>query len=531
MSLTPNIISKLKNNNITKLYLDNDIDFLYLSDLIKNNTSLIKLKLNCLHTDINNIDILFKTLQYNTNIKVLYLNDVFTVFNEDIFSKLDIVLNELCMLICNNKTITKLHISPCNLCNKTELFYALSINNTIQYLYFDSLYIDNNIINIFCEMIINNKSIIKLLINDLFLMDYNKYYQNIFNAFNLNKYIQYLYISTGAVSTFNTNNTYYIDKINLCNNKDTSLTYLILKNTNIQDCNLLCDNLCFNDTVIKINLTNNHIYNIDSFYKALINNTTLLKLDLSYNKINNIKLLCEGLKNNKSLLSLKLSYNDIVNCEDLCEALINNDTLIKLTINNNKCRNIELFDDVFKYNTALTKLDLSNNIVSNNYFLNGLINNQSLTYLKLNSINSLKMLNYDIINKILSQNTTLNTLYLSHNNISSSKIHKLYNTLIQNTILTYLDLSYNYIYNPKLISKIIKHNSTLTNLDLSYNEITDNNNLILKSLNMNKSLTSLNLNYNNMNTYNIIQYLQNNTTLTNLEYNICNDNIDYYDDY
>ena len=128
----------------------------------------------------------------------------------------------------------------------------------------------------------------------------------------------------------------------------------------------------------------------------------------------------------------------------------------------------------------------------------------------------------DIIAKMLTENTTVTHLHLSHNKLGSECADKICDMLHHNNTLTDLDLSFNEL-GSECVDKICEglyHNNTLTDLDLSANELgSECADKICDMLHHNNTLTHLYLSFNKLGSEcadKICDMLYHNNTLTYL---------------
>ena len=147
-------------------------------------------------------------------------------------------------------------------------------------------------------------------------------------------------------------------------------------------------------------------------------------------------------------------------------------------------------------NTSLTSLYLSHNSIGakgTNYLSEALRENSSLTSLYL-SHNSIGAKGANSLSEALKVNTSLTSLDLSGNFIGDEGVNSLSEALKVNTSLTFLDLSKNSIGDEgaNSLSDVLKVNTSLTFLDLSKNSIGDEGaNSLSDVLKVNTSLTCL----------------------------------------
>lgn len=211
------------------------------------------------------------------------------------------------------------------------------------------------------------------------------------------------------------------------------------------------------------------------FYRIVLNIIPILTQINFYNttfytvhQINRLEKIL-NLKETKNITTLNLELSsDKRAIEDIWEALERNNTLTKLNISNNSVWSIDIAR-LFRNNTTLLILELSGI-----GFLDEVIP----------------------FNEALKKNTTLTTLELSCNTISTWIIIAIATALEINNTLTTLILSFNDVgyHGAKAIAKAVKINKTLTLLDLRCCNIGyDGAIAIAEAVKKNKTLTLLDL--------------------------------------
>lgn len=410
------------------------------------------------------LDKLFKSNKKRKyNIKTFYENSKsLTITDHNIIhlsndSYFPIILNN----IDYYDSIIKLDVSNCFISNKgLQLFIDfLNKTNTLQKLNLSNFMVDyhpnNNkllidtlinqktiktliidkdrfdTLDILCNLIINNKTIISLTIYSLTITSDN---QQIISALQQNSTIK---------------------KVNLSIDPDPK---------------------CFN-AIIKA-LSNNDLLKIHlNFYLDCITNENVFKNIPIDNLINLIQI--------KALNTLKLDtfiFQDIPNLNytnecftKLFEYLKTNTTLTKLDL-----KDLEGDYDTFDYineisnmlmkNTTLTSLHLNINkhtitTEQKNKLINSLIVNSTLTTLIIK--NYCSNVNIDTFNKVFENNTSITSFKYFNYNSSQNDINKseLIRILKNNRTLTDLNVTEN-ITNSSFISEILQSNTTLTKLDI-----------------------------------------------------------------
>ena len=231
-------------------------------------------------------------------------------------------------------------------------------------------------------------------------------------------------------------------------------------------------------------------------------------------------------------LYLKLALDVIGECKTCSENLYTKLTysfgkslhLTEIRIYFESRPRIAAFSQALAVNTSLTTLYLSHNSIGVEGVTSlsqALAVNTSLTTLHL-SHNSIGDEGATSLSQALAVNTSLTTLHLSHNSIGDEGVTSLSQALAVNTSLTTLDLSHNSIgvEGVTSLSQALAVNTSLTTLDLSWNYIGDEGATSLsQALAVNTSLTTLDLSGNFISdegATSLSQALAVNTSLTTL---------------
>ena len=266
-----------------------------------------------------------------------------------------------------------------------------------------------------------------------------------------------------------------------------TLTKLNLHQNYIQDAGAerLADALKSNKTLTKLDLGYNYIRDAgaERLADALKSNKTLTKLNLRENGIREAgaERLADALKSNKTLTKLNLHNNYIfkAGAECLADALKSNQTLTKLNLDQNCIREAgaERLADALKSNKTLTELNLRNNNICKagaECLADALKSNQTLTKLNLHD-NCIREAGAERLADALKSNKTLTKLDLGYNYIREAGAERLANALKSNKTLTKLNLRNNYIHDTGAanLADALKSNKTLTELNLSDNDIRD----------------------------------------------------------
>jgi len=297
------IIKQLKNNLIETLYLE-DPDYTIYS---KN--------------DINKI---FEALKYNTSLKSLIMCDVDI---EDISILSDSLKNNHSLIrlkIFYNRRCNDISCFRPKIKNMNSFYNMLKYNDTLKILELYGNLLDNDDVNNLFQNLKFNKTLKQLGLNynhisnvDI-LKDFLKvnstlvalsfYYNGIHNIDNLCEGLKY---NSTLTHLFLGDN--YIETINsLCEilkSNSTSLNHLDLSKLNdADDLKEIFDVLKYNTTLNVLNLEENKIENIDNYGEILLHNSTLKELKINGYKITNKDKLNDYLKSNNS--SIKLIYRD-----------------------------------------------------------------------------------------------------------------------------------------------------------------------------------------------------------------------------
>jgi Ran GTPase-activating protein (RanGAP) involved in mRNA processing and transport len=215
-------------------------------------------------------------------------------------------------------------------------------------------------------------------------------------------------------------------------------------------------------------------------------------IDLDRNELGpeGIKEVVSGLENNTTLEHLYLNTNDVGDegAIALSEVLLSNTTLKSLLLDENQIRykGAAALANLIKTNNTLQELSLASNFIALKgavQLANALRTNQSLlvfnmscniffgTYKKEPTGDDMAI----EFAKVLHDNSTLQSLDLSHSQIRPKGAWALAKALASNTGLRHLYLDHNYVGNEgaKLFAKALKFNSTLQTLTLCQNQIED----------------------------------------------------------
>ena len=234
---------------------------------------------------------------------------------------------------------------------------------------------------------------------------------------------------------------------------------------------------------------------------GLCNNKTLQKLDISDNIIsdNGLAAICDSLEGNTSLQDLNISGTHLsyIEAKNVVEALQVSNVLQKLNISNNNISDDGMLaiTNWLKNTATLQVLNVSSNHITNTGTrefadVKSMLQNLDISS---NTIGDDGML---AISRWLRNNTTLQVLNVSNNNITSAGTKEL--EIIYN-VLQKLDISNNWLSDDGAldISNCLNHISSLSDLNISLNEITDEGAIqIAKAVKSNSSLLQLDISKN-----------------------------------
>jgi len=279
-------IEFLKNNyNINSLILfskDLQSNFYILIDCLINSNISNLYFYNLIFDDFNDITMLFEILKFNTSLIKLDLINM-NITNDNISS----LYNGL----INNKTLTYLNLTN-NYINKEGLIILgkiLEKNNTLNTLDLTNNKInDNEYFDKFCESLIKNKSLTELILC--------KNNMNMFNIKSLTKMLKY----NQSLTDLNLENTNINDGIKYLEINNNLISLNISNNNIIYFENLinLLKQLEYNTSLTSFNISNNFIlHNDDIFHTYRNENVRRIKdyvkliKSLDYILINNIILI------------------------------------------------------------------------------------------------------------------------------------------------------------------------------------------------------------------------------------------------
>ena len=270
-------IEFLENNNINSIsFINTNFNNLFhkfINYIMNSNISKLSLYnvnfSNCINKyKLNDIEMLFDILNHNNYLTELYLINIKLSTDNIIY---------LCEKLIENTTIlTTLNLIDCNINNENLILLSEVINNNKT---LTSIDLSNN----------------HIIYNDIGFEDFCNSLNN-----NIN------------INTLNLSHN-YLEKINIQN-----ISNMLLYNSSITELNLSncyirnnINDLRINNYLIKLNILNNEIYDLDNyniFLNQLNYNNSLayLYLDLEYNYFEILKKLEEILKNNITLIKYNI---------------------------------------------------------------------------------------------------------------------------------------------------------------------------------------------------------------------------------
>ena len=450
-----------------------------------------------------------RILMNNYNIKSIYIS------NNNSLSGYGI--NELYEGILQNKKITQISMSQCNL-NDDDievLSNALYKNIYIQDLNLDQNKISEKGIKIVSEKIFPKISLRKVYLGHNLLNEKCGFYlgkclpesiglQRL--MLNSNKILDegVKYIAEGLIK----NNT--LMELNIENNKITNFGLKLLSNALNKNKNFLklnfCSNLCTEideetyklfDWCVEIKFYGNKMSK-DSIINMINGGKNNKLMKLIRFSIDNKKLVFKFNSQNPNLKSLDLAHN-IINIS-LINCLLQLPNLSQLYLTDNQIDDEEtkiIFDSLIKLNSKIKLIKIQSN--------------------KIGEIGGEK------ISEFLSNNNTLKHLNLASNKIGSEGMIKICNSLIKNETLEYLMVNYcNLCDNcSQKINEMLRKNKTLLYFSFNGNFFTNKGiDNIISSLRVNQGLKHLccGENRNDENGFkNLKEYLRFNKCLAILE--------------
>lgn len=265
-----------------------------------------------------------------------------------------------------------------------------------------------------------------------------------------------------------------------------------LYDTITQRTNLKTVNLLNTSTLITSN-TNLFVSLLDTNWDKFTYNITTLDTKILTNPVNNINMhlnkfinVCNKLRNLTSISLFNIKFNTSDQINSLKTAINNNKNLQTLEIINcSKADSITVnFDDMFinTFNiinfTALTKLRIENStMMVSSSMINKIIKNYNLTELYLPNCKLDETNIYTLVNKLRTNNNTLEKFDISNNSILDKHLHLIASALPQNITDIYL-------YNNNITSDGLRPFANATiNYTNNINIYTDANDSLLYNIN------------------------------------------------
>ena len=209
---------------------------------------------------------------------------------------------------------------------------------------------------------------------------------------------------------------------------------------------------------------------------------------------------------NMKLLSLEVSFGSVVKCTEYCSILFNvlthHTTLQRLEIISREKRAFsknkhKALMEMLKTNTSLQYLKIGDNILSDltaEHIAAGLVHNHSLKELDI-SHNNITSVGATSVFRALVSNTTLESLNMSENKLQSTP-NSMADMLSHNSTLTKLNVSHCRLTPQSCVSmfKTLKHSSSLKKLDISVTTFDQAaSEALADMLSCNQSLTELDI--------------------------------------
>ena len=266
--------------------------------------------------------------------------------------------------------------------------------------------------------------------------------------------------------------------------------------------NVFKNHLCLEEILLSGNHLKSAMFEI---LQALTENTKLKSLDLSSNDMSGQVADCLGnvMKKNCNLQQLVLADNNLgPSVIVVLKALAQNYKLTLLNLNNNDMSEkvAEYLASVIKNNFNLKYLGLANNSLGPSALciLQALKDHKKLQILHLDKNNMTGQV-AEALASVIKNNTGLEEIWLSYNDLKLST-SAILQALKENSNLEILDLSNNNITGEiaEDLASVIKNNLDLKQLNLGNNKLGPSTSTILQALKGNSKLTLLNLNCNNM---------------------------------
>ena len=347
------------------------------------------------------------------------------------------------------------------------------------------------------------------------------------------------YCNLGFIRIFKNMQTLSVLKITNCciiNEAAKELATVLLNNIKLKEIDLSHNDLSTSDIIkvfegmknmsdlIAIDISHNMITDeaADNIASVLVSNTKLMELDVSHNSfaaLGVIKIF-EGMKNISNMTKLNISHNMITDeaADNIATVLSHNNNLLMLDISSNYLKSagcVKILSRI-KNIPHLTKLDIS----SNNIAIN-----TDATYLS-SEINLVHTTGATKVFRSIENISSLKTINCAHIMIADVALDELTAFLLQNTELEELDISGNNLQTTGAIQLFqnIKYFTTLKMLNIANNRITDEATKSIANVLSNcNELVELNLSHNNLRNMSTFDYLTS-SNLTKID--LSNNNID-----
>ena len=377
------------------------------------------------------------------------------------------------------------------------------------------------------------------------------------------------YCNLGFIRIFKNMQTLSVLKINNCyiiSEAAKELATVLLDSIKLKEIDLSHNDLSTTDTItvfegmknmsdlIAIDISHNMITDeaADNIASVLISNTKLKELDVSHNNFSAsgaIKIF-EGMKNISNMINLNISHNMITDeaADNIATVLSQNNNLLMLDISSNYLRSagcVKVFGGI-KNMAHLTKLDISNtNIAINTVDTDATCLSSELNLVYTNvatkafnsmeNISRLQKINFahimttdvalDELTAFLLQNTELEELDISGNNLQTTGAIHLFQNLKQITTFTKLNIAQNSITDKatESIASVLSNCSEVVELNLSYNSL---HNMSTFDYLTGSNMTKINLSNNNIDNQTVSElsvFLSHCTKLEEL--NLANNNL------
>ena len=473
-ALTNNLQLKILNlskNSMTGQVAEN------LANVIKNNSGLEELYLSDNDIKLAAVVIL-QALKNNSQLKILNLN------NNNMTGQVTDDFNE------NHPGLDQPYLSDEDLKSSAVLILqALENNSQLQKLSLNSYYISGRVAEDLAYIIMNNPGL-----EELYLSDNDLISPTVMNLQAL--------IDNSKLKILALNN------IKMTQQVVEDLAVIIKNCTNLQLLNLRNNALGSSAVVI---------------LQALEDNCQLKILDLSNNRMTGhvTEDLANVIVNNPGLVQLSLSDNYLNSSIVMVLQVLNHLETLSFSSNNMTGQIAKDLANIIKNNASLKILDLSDNDLKSlaSVILQGLKDNSQLKLLALNSNNITGQLAEDLA-IVIKNNSGLEGLYLSNNNLKSSAVVIL-QALEINTQLGFLHLNNNRMTGQisENLANVIKNNLCLKELDICNNDLKSYVIVILQALCSISQLEMLSLDNNfltDLTSIEIISVMKSNPLITKL---------------